>query len=31
MEATYEFPLEKTTVLSKLLATIDGKTVEAKV
>ncbi len=30
-ECTYEFPLEKKTVLSKLVATIDGKTVEAKV
>ena len=31
MEATYEFPLEKGTVLSKLVAQIDGKTVEARV
>lgn len=31
LEATYEFPLEKTTVMTKLVATIGGKTVEAKV
>lgn len=31
IEATYEFPLEKHTVLSKLTATIGGKTVVAKV
>ena len=31
MEATYEFHLEKGTVLSKLVAQIDGKSVEARV
>ena len=31
IEATYEFPLDKTTVLSKLVATIDDRTVEAQV
>ena len=30
-ECSYEFPLVKKTVLSKLVAQIDGKTVEAKV
>lgn len=31
LEATYEFPLEKNTVLSKFQAMIDGKTIVAKV
>ena len=31
VEATYEFPLDKLVVVSKLMATIDGKTIEAKV
>lgn len=31
LEATYEFPLEKTTVLAKLVASIDGKTIVAQV
>ena len=31
LEATYEFPLDKTTVFSKLQAQIDGRTVTAKV
>ena len=31
LESTYEFPLEKTTVLSKFIFSIDGKTVEAQV
>ena len=30
VEATYEFPLDKLVVVSKLMATIDGKTIEAK-
>ena len=30
-ECSYEFPLEKTTVLAKLIATLDGRTIEAKV
>ena len=30
-ECSYEFPLSKETVLAKLIAQIDGKTVEAKV
>jgi len=28
-EASYEFPLEKNTVLTKLIATINDKTIEA--
>ena len=31
LEACYEFPLEKTTLLAKLTAEIDGKTIEAEV
>ena len=31
VEATYEFPLDKKTIFSKLIATIDGRVVEAKV
>lgn len=31
LECTYEFPLEKNTIFSKLLATIGDKTVEAVV
>ena len=31
LEACYEFPLEKTTLLSKLTAEINGKTIEAEV
>ena len=31
LETTYEFPLEKGTFLSKLVARIDGKTVETRV
>ena len=31
VEATYEFPLDKSALVSKLIATIDGKTIEAKV
>ena len=31
LEATYEFPLEKQTILSKLTAMLDGRTVDAKV
>eukprot|EP00354_Favella_ehrenbergii_P008209 CAMPEP_0170464244 /NCGR_PEP_ID=MMETSP0123-20130129/9047_1 /TAXON_ID=182087 /ORGANISM="Favella ehrenbergii, Strain Fehren 1" /LENGTH=70 /DNA_ID=CAMNT_0010729865 /DNA_START=319 /DNA_END=531 /DNA_ORIENTATION=+ len=30
-ECSYEFPLEKSTVLAKLVASLDGRTVEAKV
>ena len=29
LEATYEFPLEKSTLLAKLVAELDGKTIEA--
>ena len=31
VEATYEFPLDKSALVSKLMATIGGKTIEAKV
>ena len=31
LEATYEFPLQKNTVLSKFYAIIDGKTIVTKV
>ena len=31
LETTYEFPLDKMTVLSKLHFSVDGKTIEAKV
>ena len=31
IECTYEFPLEKTTLLSKLVITIGGQTITAKV
>ena len=31
IECTFEFPLEKNTVVSKLVALIDGKTIEAKI
>ena len=31
LEATYEFPLEKSTLLAKLVAELDGKTIEAQV
>lgn len=29
LELTFEIPLEKTTLLSKLVATVNGKTIEA--
>ena len=29
LEACYEFPLEKNTLMAKLIAEIDGKTIEA--
>jgi len=31
IECTFEFPLEKTTVVSKLIAQIDDKVIEAKI
>jgi len=31
VECTFEFPLEETTVVSKLVAQIDDKTIEAKI
>ena len=31
LEVTYEFPLEKTTLLSKLFAELNGQTIEAQV
>ena len=31
LEATYEFPLDKTILLSKLVAELNGQTVEAQV
>lgn len=31
IECTFEFPLEKNTVVSKLIAQIDDKTIEAKI
>lgn len=31
LEATYEFPLEKNTLLAKLTAELNGKTIEAQV
>ena len=31
VEANYEFPLDKSVIISELAATIDGNTIEAKV